>query len=104
MISVKTQGDHVFIVDALLEPFFEGIIPLRPQKVSSEENMSDICTKNVDITTFKYHEEEIDKGFPQLRQKVFGEDGFILKNDHDQKLLGGMSSNESGEGRTKDNT
>ena len=82
----------------------DGITRGKVMRVSSEENTSDICTKNVDVATFKYHAEEIDNGFPRLRQKVFGKDGFIQSDDHDQKLLGGMLSNETGEGWTKDNT
>ena len=59
-------------------------------RVSSEENTSDICTKNTDVATFKYHEEEIDKGFSRLRQKVF-DSGLAAKLEN-QRLLGGMSS------------
>ena len=82
----------------------DGITRGKVMRVSSEENTSDICTKNVDVATFKYHEEEIDNGFSRLRQKVFGKNGFLSENNHDQKLLGGMLSNETGEGWTKDDT
>ena len=61
-------------------------------RVSLEENTSDICTKNVDVATFKHHKEEIDKGFLRLRQKVFGNRGWISKMKDDQKLLGGMGT------------
>ena len=38
-------------------------------RVSSEENTSDICPKNSDVATSKYHEEEFDMAFLRLRQK-----------------------------------
>lgn len=56
-----------------------------------EDNTADICTKNTDVKTFKYHEKEIDGGFPLLKKKVFGKGGIVetLK----QNLFGGMLSN-----------
>ena len=59
-------------------------------RVSLEENTSDICTKIVDVATFKYHEVEINNGFPRLRQKVFGADS--LYEIENQRFLGGMLS------------
>jgi len=59
-------------------------------RVSSEDNTSDIYTKNTDVTTFKYYDIEIDLGFLRLRQKVFdSNESDKLEN---QRLLGGMSS------------
>ena len=106
--QVSSRTKHIDIAMHSIREFCsineDGIIRGKVMRVSSEENTSDICTKNVDVATFKYHEEEIDNGFSRLRQKVFGENGYLAENDHDQKLLGGMLSNGSGEGRTKDGT
>ena len=68
----------------------EGITLGAVMRVSSEENTSDICTKNIDVATFKYCEEEINNGFQRLRQKVFGADN--LSKIENQRLLSGMSS------------
>jgi len=70
-------------------------------RVSSEENTSDICTKNVDVATFKYHEEEIDGGFQRLRQKIFYSEK--LSKIENQRLLGGMSSHVSDPNVTRGN-
>jgi len=45
------------------------------EKVLTDENTADICTKNTDVKTFEYHEKEIDEGFPILKKKVFGAGG-----------------------------
>ena len=60
------------------------------EKVKTEDNTTDICTKNTDVKTFKYHEKEIDEGFPVLKKKVFGKGGIV--ENLKQKLFGGMSS------------
>ena len=53
----------------------DGIVQCHVEKVETGENTSDICTKNTDVKTFKYHEQEIDEGFPKLKKKVFGPGG-----------------------------
>ena len=58
------------------------------EKIGTEENTSDICTKNTDVKTFKYHGKEIDEGFPNLKKKVFGPGGTI--DGLSQKLFGGL--------------
>ena len=68
----------------------EGITCGAVMRVSLEENTLDICTKNTNVATFKYHETEIDNGFPRLRQKVF--DSKEIDKFENQRLLGGMSS------------
>ena len=44
------------------------------------------------VKTFEYHAEEINDGFPKLKEKVFGEDG--IANSLPQTLFGGMSSDD----------
>jgi len=68
----------------------DGIVQGHVEKVPTDENTADICTKNTDVKTFKYHEKEIDEGFPILKKKVFGAGGIAEKLK--QKLFGGMSS------------
>ena len=41
------------------------------EKIDTKENPSDICTKNTDVKCFEYHADDINNGFPRLRQKVF---------------------------------
>ena len=106
--QVSSRTKHIDIAMHSIREFCsendDGITRGTVMRVSSEENTSDICTKNVDVATFKYHEEEIDKGFPRLRQKVFGNGGFISKIENDQKLLGGMSSEDSVDEQTGSGT
>lgn len=51
--------------------------------VKSEDNVSDIGTKNVDVDTYKRHEYEIDNGFPKLRIIAYGPNGFVVPNTKD---------------------
>ena len=92
--QVSSRTKHIDIAMHSIREFcsenVEGITRGAVMRVSSEENTSDICTKNTDVATFKYHEEEIDKGFSRLRQKVF-DSGLAAKLEN-QRLLGGMSS------------
>ena len=46
-------------------------------KIESEFNTSDIGTKNVDVGAFKRHAEELDKGMPMLRERVYGKNGIL---------------------------
>ena len=68
----------------------DGIVQGHVEKVPTDENTADICTKNTDVKTFKYHEKEIDEGFPILKKKVFGAGGITEKLK--QNFFGGMSS------------
>jgi len=92
--QVSSRTKHIEIAEHSIREFCtentEGITRGMVMRVSSEENTSDICTKNVDAATFKYHEKEIDYGFLRLRQKIF--DSEKLSKIKNQKLLGGMSS------------
>jgi hypothetical protein len=92
--QVSSRTKHIDIAMHSIREFcsenVEGITRGAVMRVSSEENTSDICTKNTDVATFKYHEEEIDSGFSRLRQKVF--DSGIAAKLENQRLLGGMSS------------
>ena len=95
--QVSSRTKHIDIAIHSIREFcsrdVEGITRGAVMWISSEENTSDICTKNLDVATFKYHEEEIDNGFLRLRQKIFDPD--TVKKLGDQKLLGGMLSNEN---------
>ena len=66
----------------------DGIVECHVEKIGTEENTSDICTKNTDVKTFKYHGKEIDEGFPNLKKKVFGPGG--MTDGLSQKLFGGL--------------
>ena len=92
--QVSSRTKHIDIAMHSIREFCSendnGITRGMVMRVSSEENTSDICTKNADVATFRYHEEEIDNGFPRLRQKVF--DSSTMKKVENQKLLGRMSS------------
>jgi len=68
----------------------DGVVQRHVEKVRTEDNTADICTKNTDVKTFKYHEKEIDERFPILKKKVFGAGGIVEKLK--QKRFGGMSS------------
>ncbi len=67
-----------------------GVVQGHVEKVRTEDNTADICTKNTYAKTFKYNEKEIDEGFPILKNKVFGKGGIV--ENLTQKLFGGMSS------------
>ena len=43
--------------------------------IESENNTSDIGTKNVDVGTFKRHADELNKGMPMLRERIYGQNG-----------------------------
>jgi len=92
--QVSSRTKHIEIAEHSIREFCtentEEITRGMVMRVSSEENTSDICTKNVDVATFKYHEEEIDGGFQRLRQKIFNFEK--LSKIENQRLLGGMSS------------
>jgi len=68
--QVSSRTNHIEIAEDSIREFCtentEGITRGMVMRVSSKENTSDICTKNVDVATFKYHEKEIDNA-----QKVF---------------------------------
>jgi len=66
-VSLRTVAMHS--IQEFCSENVEGITRCAVARVSSKKT-SDICT-NVDINTFKYHEEEVDNRFPRLRQKVF---------------------------------
>ena len=55
-------------------------------KIRTSDNTADVGTKNVEVQLFKKHEEEIDNGMPNLREKIFGKDGVLTKI-----FSGGMS-------------
>ena len=92
--QVSTRTKHIEIAEHSIREFCtentEWITRGMVMRVSSEENTSDMCTKNVDVDTFKYHEKEIDNGFLRLQQKIF--DSGKLSKIENQKLLGGISS------------
>ena len=92
--QVSSRTKHIDIAMHSIREFcsenLEGITRGAVVRVDSEENTSDICTKNTDVATFKYHEEEIDSGFLRLRQKVF--DSGLAGKLENQRLLGGMLS------------
>ena len=96
--QVSSRTKHIEIAEHSIREFcsenIEGITRSVIMRVSSEENTSDICTKNVDVTAFKYHEEEIDNGFPRLRQKIYDGAEYLLTTGN-QRLLGGMSYEEN---------
>ena len=48
-------------------------------KIQSEYNTADVGTKNVEVQLFKRHEEELDNGMPDLREKIFGKEGVLAK-------------------------
>lgn len=58
-------------------------------RVESEENTADIGTKNTDLKTFKFHADEIDAGMPNLRRKIFGNNGVVQR-------IGGMLRHGNG--------
>ena len=41
------------------------------KKIDTAENPADICTQNTDVKCFEYHADDIQNGFPRLRQKSF---------------------------------
>ena len=40
----------------------DGVVQGYVEKVPTDENTADICMKNTDVKTFKYHKMEIDEG------------------------------------------
>ena len=40
----------------------DGVVLGHVEKVPTDENTADICMKNTDVKTFKYHRMEIDEG------------------------------------------
>ena len=48
-------------------------------KIQSEYNTADVGTNNVEVQLFKRHEEELDNGMPDLREKIFGKEGVLAK-------------------------
>ena len=101
LTGLKDNWHHTSLTE-ICSRNVEGITHGSVMRIRLEENTSDICTKNVDVATFKYHKEEIDNGFLRLRQKIFYSN--TVKKLGDQKLLGGMLCNETGDGGTKDDT
>ena len=61
-------------------------MPIDVYKIASEDCIADIGTKNQDVALFVKHEDEIENGFPTIRNKVYGKDGIIDKD------FGGMSA------------
>ena len=72
--QVSSRTKHIHIAMHSIREFcsenLEGITRGAVVRISSKENTLDICAKNTDVATYKYHEKEINNGFLRLRQKV----------------------------------
>ena len=78
--QVSKRTKHIDLKHHYIREFTEerngyqqGVI----HKIESEFNTSDIGTKNVDVGAFKRHAEELDKGMPMLRERVYGKNGIL---------------------------
>ena len=83
-LSVNKRTKHIDIKHHFIREFIRDGYG-KVYKISSEDCIADIGTKNQEVSLFIKHETEIDNGFPILRNKVYGKDGIIAKD------FGGMS-------------
>ena len=83
-LSVNKRTKHIDIKHHFIREFIRDGYG-KVYKISSEDCIADIGTKNQEVSLFIKHETEIDDGFPTLRNKVYGKDGIIAKD------FGGMS-------------
>ena len=83
-LSVNKRSKHIDIKYHLIREFIRDGYG-KVYKISSEDCIADLGTKNQEVCLFIKHEEEIDNGFPILRDKVYGKDGILAKD------FGGMS-------------
>lgn len=83
-LSVNKRTKHIDIKHHFIREFVrDGLAKI--YKIESKECVADIGTKNQEVCLFIKHEVEIEDGFPNLRNKVYGKDGILAKD------FGGMS-------------
>jgi hypothetical protein len=78
--QVSKRTKHIDLKHHFIREFTEiqnGIKQGEIHKIESEYNTSDIGTKNVEVSLFERHAEEIDSGMPMLRERIYGKNGIL---------------------------